>query len=185
MEFLGKHSLVVHPRTPPSSELQLIADVRLTPDDQFLAIRYAVQPAERLSLSEVAGRRDGLWKSTCFELFIKPHGDSGYREFNFAPMFAWNAYGFEDWRKGMRPLSLSGEPHLVDSRIDDRAPDFPKRYELDVILAPEWWSVGPAKFSLTAVIEEKDGTKSYWALAHPPGNTPNFHHAHCFAAQLA
>ena len=34
-----------------------------------------------------------------------------------------------------------------------------------------------------AVIEEKDGTKSYWALAHPPGE-PDFHHPDCFALDL-
>jgi hypothetical protein len=36
---------------------------------------------------------------------------------------------------------------------------------------------------LSAVIEEKDGTKSYWALAHPPGK-PDFHHKDCFALTL-
>ena len=34
------------------------------------------------------------------------------------------------------------------------------------------------------VIEELDGTKSYWALAHPPGK-PDFHHPDCFALTLA
>jgi len=34
------------------------------------------------------------------------------------------------------------------------------------------------------VIEEKDGAKSYWALAHPPG-APDFHHRDCFAIELA
>ncbi len=39
------------------------------------------------------------------------------------------------------------------------------------------------KLALSAVIEETDGTKSYWALAHPPGK-PDFHHHTCFAATL-
>ena len=34
-----------------------------------------------------------------------------------------------------------------------------------------------------AVLEEKDGTKSYWALAHP-GGKPDFHDPGCFAAHL-
>jgi hypothetical protein len=33
---------------------------------------------------------------------------------------------------------------------------------------------------LSAVLEEQDGTKSYWALAHPPGGKPDFHHPDCF-----
>jgi hypothetical protein len=57
-----------------------------------------------------------------------------------------------------------------------------------------WWTLGatvavPAdktwQLGLSAVLEEADGTKSYWALAHPPGDKPDFHHADCFAAQLA
>ena len=45
------------------------------------------------------------------------------------------------------------------------------------LLGPE-----PA-LALSSVIEELDGTKSYWALAHPPGQ-PDFHHPACFAATL-
>ena len=35
----------------------------------------------------------------------------------------------------------------------------------------------------TAVIEEADGTKSYWALAHP-SDKPDFHHPDSFALDL-
>ena len=38
--------------------------------------------------------------------------------------------------------------------------------------------------NLSAVLEEKDGTKSYWALAHPAGDKPDFHAPDCFAAKL-
>jgi len=40
-----------------------------------------------------------------------------------------------------------------------------------------------ARIGLSAVIEETDGTKSYWALRHPPGK-PDFHHPDCFALTL-
>jgi hypothetical protein len=40
------------------------------------------------------------------------------------------------------------------------------------------WRIG-----LSAVIEETNGLKSYWALAHPPGK-PDFHHKDCFAHTL-
>jgi hypothetical protein len=40
-----------------------------------------------------------------------------------------------------------------------------------------------SQINLCAVIEEIDGTKSYWALAHPPGK-PDFHHPDCFALTL-
>jgi hypothetical protein len=42
---------------------------------------------------------------------------------------------------------------------------------------------GLSKLGLSAVIEEKDGTLSYWALAHPPGRA-DFHDPACFALEL-
>jgi hypothetical protein len=36
---------------------------------------------------------------------------------------------------------------------------------------------------LSAVIEEKNGVMSYWALKHPPG-PPDFHHASGFVLEI-
>ena len=56
-----------------------------------------------------------------------------------------------------------------------------------------WWALGATiavdadsvwELGLSAVLEEKDGTKSYWALAHPHGDKPDFHDPACFAAHL-
>ena len=56
-----------------------------------------------------------------------------------------------------------------------------------------WWALGATiavegdqrwQLGLSAVLEEVDGTKSYWALTHP-GDKPDFHHPDCFAAKLA
>jgi hypothetical protein len=56
-----------------------------------------------------------------------------------------------------------------------------------------WWTFGatiavpagePWELGLSAVLEEKDGAKSYWALAHR-GDKPDFHDAGCFTARLA
>ena len=41
-----------------------------------------------------------------------------------------------------------------------------------------------SRLFLAAVLEEADGAKSWWALAHPSG-TPDFHAPDCFAARLA
>jgi hypothetical protein len=45
--------------------------------------------------------------------------------------------------------------------------------------------LGPARLrlGLTAVIEQANLAKSYWALAHPPGE-PDFHHRDGFALTL-
>jgi hypothetical protein len=57
-----------------------------------------------------------------------------------------------------------------------------------------WWALGATiavdsepswRLGLAAVLEEKDGTKSYWALAHSNPDKPDFHLADCFVAKLA
>ena len=74
------------------------------------------------------------------------------------------------------------EPHIVDSRLDGLP--LSEGYQLHVYLDGGVFSERAAKLNLAAVIEERDGTKSYWAIAHPPGDRPNFHHPACFAATL-
>jgi hypothetical protein len=50
--------------------------------------------------------------------------------------------------------------------------------EIAALPSDSVWELG-----LSAVIEETDGHKSYWALRHPPGK-PDFHHPDCFALEL-
>jgi hypothetical protein len=57
-------------------------------------------------------------------------------------------------------------------------------FELDATLDLASLPAAAWALGLTAVIEETNGRKSYWALKHPPGK-PDFHHADCFAAQIA
>jgi len=39
------------------------------------------------------------------------------------------------------------------------------------------------RLALTAILEDDQGVKSYWALKHPPGK-PDFHHADGFVLEL-
>ncbi|MEO7634103.1 MAG: hypothetical protein ABIS38_00470 [Sphingomicrobium sp.] len=57
-------------------------------------------------------------------------------------------------------------------RMQEATFDFAEEHELDSAIV---WDIG-----LSAVIEEQDGAKSYWALAHGPG-PPDFHNRACFA----
>jgi hypothetical protein len=111
-------------------------------------------------------RADDLWRHTCFEAFAKEAGTEGYNEFNFSPSSQWAVYRFDGYRSGM-------------SKPDVRAPGIEGRlgenhYELHA--AVDLPGQAPWRLGLSAVIEEMDGGKSYWALAHPPGK-PDFHHA--------
>lgn len=176
--------LLPHPSSSPASiETVRVEVARLA--DRSLLVQYEVGAAGTLVLPDrnFPWRRDDLWASTCFELFVRSGASDDYIEFNFAPHLSWNAYSFTGRRRGMKPLDLGSEPHLVDSRLDDRRSDFPNVYQLDVILDPDLLPRSQARINLTAVIEEIDGTKSYWALAHPDG-PPDFHDPTCFIARL-
>ncbi|MEQ7872792.1 DOMON-like domain-containing protein [Sphingomonas sp. ASV193] len=124
--------------------------------------------------SDAPSRGDELWRTTCFEAFVQLEGESGYREYNFAPSGDWAAYDFTAPREGMREPELAAAPYV---RREDNL---------------TWWTLGatiavPAdralRLGLTAVIEETDGTKSYWALAHG-GASPDFHDPACFRVAL-
>ena len=60
-------------------------------------------------------------------------------------------------------------------------------FELDAVISPDHLSaIAPharLSLALSAVIEEEDGTISYWALKHPPGK-PDFHHPDAFALEI-
>lgn|GEM_PF-5239716 len=59
-----------------------------------------------------------------------------------------------------------------------------ERYALELKAQIFLESCDVLHLNLAAVIEEKSGTKSYWALAHPPEGPPDFHHPSCFVLEL-
>jgi len=71
------------------------------------------------------------------------------------------------------------------TRIEVQSNDagFELRVALDLSRLPDLPLGSPWRLGLSAVIEEKTGRKSYWALAHPAGK-PDFHHSDCFALEV-
>jgi hypothetical protein len=118
-------------------------------------------------------RTDALWRRTCFEAFLREDGREAYVELNLSPSRQWAAYRFETHRCGMSQLALP--PPKIEVRQDGGR----LTLDADVDGLPHGaWHLG-----LSAVIEERDRSISYWALAHPPGR-PDFHHRDCFRAEL-
>jgi len=174
-------SLVCHPETPTEAVSAVEVEIARSEYGQ-LCLRYLVTGLiDRIVIPppvRYGSRSDGLWKTTCFESFVKT-ATSGYFEFNFSPSTAWAAYRFSSYREGMIEADL--DPPHFDVELSDQgleiflAADVSQLEGLD---AKASWTL-----ALSAVIEEIDGTKSYWALKHPPG-PPDFHHPDCFALTL-
>ncbi|MDB5451584.1 MAG: hypothetical protein JWO33_162 [Caulobacteraceae bacterium] len=142
--------------------------------EQGLSLRYRLTgDLAALVLPEPARpeRADELWRHTCFEAFVAGEG-AAYREFNFAPSREWAAYEFDGYRQGMRPAAI--DPPAIEGIRNAGALQLVTRIEV---------SSGPLSLGLSAVVEERGGRISYWALAHPPGK-PDFHSPDCFALRL-
>ncbi|PKQ01217.1 MAG: hypothetical protein CVT74_00420 [Alphaproteobacteria bacterium HGW-Alphaproteobacteria-13] len=145
-----------------------------------LWLRYHIDaPLDHLAIPDPAAseRVDDLWQHLCCELFLRRPDDEAYLELNFSPSSQWAAYRFSAYRAGREGLALPATPQIL---LD--ASDTHLALEVEVAL-PVDWRDGPLLADLSAIIEEVDGTKSYWALRHPPG-PPDFHHPDCFALSL-
>ncbi|MFL6721727.1 MAG: DOMON-like domain-containing protein [Sphingomonas sp.] len=174
-------NLVPHPSTPPADPIfKVWANIEHAGALGVVAstnIWFGVgAPASRFVIPEAEepARKDDLWQTTCFEAFLRAAGADAYREWNFAPSGEWAAYDFA------APRTARSEPQVAAPyvRLEDNM---------------TWWALGATipvetethlALGLSAVVEEKDGTKSYWALAHANGDKPDFHDPACFAAHL-
>jgi hypothetical protein len=170
---MSRYSLTPHPDHPPLGVRGVTVDLRMI-DGGAMLLTYVVDGAGTVVWPERASsvRSDELWRTTCFELFLMFDDEEHYVEFNFSPSSAWAAYAFDGYREGMAELPRDIVPHVA--RIE-------RGVEVDCDLGglPH----GELLMSLTAVIEEAGGRRSFWALQHPPG-APDFHHRDCFAARL-
>jgi len=125
-------------------------------------------------------RTDHLWQHTCFEAFLRSAQSAEYLEFNFSPSREWAAYRFRDYREGM-----TAELALADPGIEVRLEGSELRLSATIDLSGigalasrDDWLLG-----LSAIIENEDGGKSWWGLAHPAGK-PDFHHPDSFVLAL-
>ena len=117
---------------------------------------------------------DGLWRRTCFEAFIRAGSGGGYDEFNLSPSGQWAAYSFSGYRAGMASADVAAL--AIGFRAEAGGCELRARLPLP--------GEGPWRLGLCAVIEDIRGDRSYWALAHPPGQA-DFHHPDAFALEIA
>lgn len=140
--------------------------------EQGLWLRYVVEGAvDGLAWPAPAqGRADGLWRTTCMEVFVQT--DHGYREFNLSPSGQWAVYRFDGYRTGMAEADGVIQAPLLDAGSDHVV------LEAAVDLPP-----GARALGLSAVIEDSDGRISYWAVAHA-SDKPDFHHPSSFVLEI-
>lgn len=123
-----------------------------------------------------AAREDALWHHSCCEAFVRGGAGTAYRELNLSPSGKWAAYDFSAYRKGGQNAAMRA-PMISTSTV---AGKFAVGADLhfEGAMAGADWHIG-----LSMVIEAKDGTKSYWALAHA-ADRPDFHRPESFTLAL-
>jgi hypothetical protein len=161
-----------HPASPPSPVEQIVVYF-----ERVNRFRFWAQFELRGALSQVVwpasvlgGRADDLWRTTCFEAFLK--GDGPYWEFNFSPSQQWASYSFDAYRSGQRPAAEVAAPAQLE--LEESYAELEVTFEQPP---------GVTHLGLSAVIQSIDGAISYWALAHPSAK-PDFHHPDSFVLDL-
>lgn len=160
-----------HPDTPSSTVRRIEAE--LTREEGRLLIKYWVEgdtAKVRWPAPAMTGRTNGLWRHTCFEVFVG--SERGYYEFNFSTSGQWASYRFDDYRHGMALADETAELAILEGRGDYMDLGF----LIDIPAAAR-------RLGLSAVIEDVEGVISYWALAHP-SDKPDFHHPDSFILDL-
>jgi hypothetical protein len=174
--LLPRHPLSPHSTSPPAPVREL--SVSAARDGSHLRFSYRLTgdlAALLLAEPRTPARADGLWRHTCFEAFVGRAASTEYVEYNFSPSGEWAAYHFSGYRADMQPLE-SAPPRLVIHRSSDT-------FELMGSVDIRWLSQSPGHLGLTAVIEDRAGGLSYWALKHP-ADKPDFHDANGFILDL-
>ena len=167
---MSKHTL--KPFDNKAYPFQIQSELNLTNESVFISYKVTGDLSS-IDLGDghpVRSRVIKLWEKTCFELFLKT-STGAYMEFNFSPVFEWNAFYFE--KKGDALAEYKGIQGVkTDILLSDEV------FHLIVEIAksdfPEGFFKGSLEGQITSVIKEDHNHLSYWALNHTDSK-PNFH----------
>lgn len=178
-----RQALKLHPDSRCDAVKRIDVEVARPRAGAFVLHYVMVGKIDDVRLAPVAASRraDELWRHTCLEAFVQAAPLAAYVELNFATSMEWAAYRFDRYREGMAAADEIGAP-VIDVHAT------PESFALDAVIDLSAITNLPRdaiwRLGLSAVIEETNGRKSYWALAHPPGK-PDFHHSDCFTLEVA
>jgi hypothetical protein len=174
---------MLHLTRHPATTCSPIVDIRgeAVRQGDCLTLRFeAVGATAELSIPSPAPsvRSVDLWRHTCFEAFVRDANTPGYLELNLSPSTAWAAYRFKGYRENMTPAQVA--PRRIEVAVREDGLTLSTTIDLggSDLDTKALWQAG-----LSAVIEDRAGAVSYWALAHPPGK-PDFHSPDCFVLEL-
>ncbi len=114
-------------------------------------------------------RKNELWRTTCFELFLKVPTRAEYWEVNLAPSRDWNVYRFTDYRSTLQPELLITDISITTEVAQSRLASLSATLPLPLPVVGQQLIIG-----ISSVIEDTAGNLYYFALQHS-GVKPDFH----------
>lgn len=186
----GRVRLMPHPAVPARAARAISACVE-RPNAGTLVLAYRLEgglDAVVIPCAATPAFREGLWRHTCFEVFVATDPADGYLEFNLSPSGEWAAFAFSGYRAGMTSLEDTVQPS-IECRRQGEGLVLQARLPMLALPGPRK-SPGPPgrpvvpgvplRLALAVVVERVDGQLEYWALAHPAPR-PDFHDPAAFA----
>lgn len=183
-----KEELLPYSPTPFPLHLNIewqLTGERLTIDYTLIGALEQIE-LPKLDVSKI-NRAHDLWKTTCFEWFMKTDWQTTYWEFNASPSGEWNFYQLDDYRKNLTESPLLSNPKFSTSIKSTNDSKDEYHFVTDVNISklqldyPDL--LRRALMAVTTVIRWKSGETSYYALRHPAGK-PDFHHHSGFKISL-
>jgi hypothetical protein len=152
----------------------LLCNLRINPLPQSIspsprAERSGVEgsPTKYLKTVRMREKKESLWNSTCFELFLKSKHSTRYVEWNFAPSGDWWFMDFSDYRERLGKVSLI--PHSIE---------WTQSSVLECQVSLPLHLRAPLEIGVSCIVESHS-QKTHWALTHLR-EKPDFHNSESF-----
>lgn len=155
-------------------------------ENHVLTLHYTLSGNKDLvlmpQLSQTPGRKDELWKETCFEFFLAVKDQPGYWEFNMSPSGDWNVYYMDAYRR----IGFREETAISQLRFEFHKESNGYSLNASIDLTPLVSPGSELQMAIAAIIQTLNGEETYWALTHPaPHAYADFHVRESFILEPA
>jgi len=122
----------------------------------------------KLENEEKIERKNELWKSTCFELFIANEQSEEYYEINISPFKQWNIYHFDGYKKGMKEFKKVSEPIIQMTKEN-----YNYKLSFEIEFNQKIFNNEGLSFNLATIILDKNNLRHFYTMY--PRKTADFH----------
>jgi hypothetical protein len=174
-------TLIPHTARADADEIWTIEACVAVERDSRITLAFTVRgEVERIAIPPIRSPRfvEGLWQHTCFELFLARDGDDGYFEINLSPSREWAVFSFQGYRSGAASHTAGPPIEIFLERAGETL-----RLEASLQLPEALREARTFNAGLCAVVEDSEGSHSYWALRHD-NEKPDFHDRRGFTMRV-